>query len=219
MVFRLSGQDKGGSDHTGQGMIAEVRAYWEALRDGDMLPRRDRVDPRGIAGALEHSFLIERIGPGLARFRIAGMAFNDLMGMDIRGMPLSSLFLGDARLTLQLALERVFHAPAVLTLDLTSERGLGRPPLTAQMIVLPMLNPAGSSDLAIGCIEIQGEIGRAPRRFAIPGTRHEAISAHADTPVPVPAPDPAQAFAETPTPYIPPSRTLPGVPYLRLVKG
>jgi hypothetical protein len=89
MTFGWTGRDSGGSDHQNQGMIAELRAYWEALREGEMLPRRDRVDPRGIAGALEHSFLIERIAPGVARFRISGMVFNDLMGMDIRGMPMS----------------------------------------------------------------------------------------------------------------------------------
>ncbi|MCU0901790.1 MAG: PAS domain-containing protein [Cypionkella sp.] len=97
MAFGWTGRDSGGNDRIDQGMISEVRAYWEALRNGDMLPRRDRVDPRGIAGALEHSFLVERIAPGIARFRISGMIYNDLMGMDIRGMPMSCLFMGDAR--------------------------------------------------------------------------------------------------------------------------
>ncbi len=193
-----------------QGMIAEVRAYWEALRVGEMLPHRASVDPRGIAGALEHSFLIERIGPGLARFRIAGMVFNDLMGMDIRGMPISSLFLGEARLTLQMSLERVFHSPAILTLDLLADRGLGRPPMLARLIVLPMLGREGGSDLAIGCVEMTGEIGRAPRRFSITKSRHEVV-ANAR-----PAPARTPEFAEHPAPF---SAATPKVPYLRLVKS
>ena len=236
MGFRFSGHGSGGTQAPHQGMIAELRTYWEALRVGNALPRRDRVDPRGIAGALEHSFLIERIGPGLARFRIAGMAFNDLMGMDIRGMPISALFVGEARQTLQLSLERVFNAPAIATLNLTAEHGMGRPLMSARMILLPMLGQQGVSDLAIGCIEIAGEIGRTPRRFAIREALHEVV---AHTPpaaaqpgaVPVMHPHPlskvvvAQTFltaqsgqtgqtTQTAAPLRPA-----GVPYLRLVKG
>lgn len=224
MKFGFSGGGSDGPTPVDQGMISEVRAYWEALREGDMLPRRALVDPRGIANALEHSFLIERIAPGLARFRIAGMAYNDLMGMDIRGMPLSSLFLGEARMRLQIELERMFHGPAILSLTLGSERGLGRPPMTARMIVLPMLGQQDACNLAIGCIEITGEIGRVPRRFTIEGAKIEQVthstSAAALDALANKAPQPAQdlAFAEPPAPYAPPQPS-PGVPYLRLVKG
>ncbi|MCF8484838.1 MAG: PAS domain-containing protein [Rhodobacteraceae bacterium] len=224
MTFGFSGGGSDGPTTVDQGMISEVRAYWEALRDGEMLPRRALVDPRGIANALEHSFLIERIAPGLARFRIAGMAFNDLMGMDIRGMPISSLFLGEARMRLQMELERMFHGPAILSLELGSERGLGRPPMTARMVVLPMLGQQDDCNLAIGCIEITGEIGRAPRRFTIEGAKIEQVSHSPKAGVPDEmaqnARQPAQdlAFAETPAPFTPP-RPAPGVPYLRLVKG
>lgn len=202
-------------------MITEVRAYWEALRHDGLLPQRARIDPRGIAGALEHSFLIERIGPGLARFRIAGMAYNDLIGMDIRGMPLSSLFATEARLTLQIALERVFHGPAILTLDLTAERGLGRPGMVGRMVVLPLMGQNGVSDLGFGCIEVSGDIGRTPRRFTIDKALHEGI---ATAPLRAEQPRLAAAFAEPPAPFsaapaAPAPAARPGVPYLRLVKG
>ncbi len=211
MVLGFTGRGTGGPERIDLGMIAEVRAYWEALRDGDMLPRREKVDPRGIAGALEHSFLIERIGPGLARFRIAGMIYSDLMGMDIRGMPLSCLFLGAARTRLQTDLEAVFRAPSILTLDLEAERGLGRPALAARMVMLPMLGQSDETDLAIGCIEPAGDIGRAPRRFAIASARHEGVGAQTR--------HPATAFAEDPAPMLRPPRATIGVPHLRLVKG
>ncbi|MFN4153234.1 MAG: PAS domain-containing protein [Paracoccaceae bacterium] len=206
MTFGSKGRNSGSSGTFGSGMIAELRAYWEALREGDRLPRRDRVDPRGIAGALEHSFLIERIAPGIARFRIAGMVFNDLMSMDIRGMPVSCLFLGDARDRLQLDLERVFRAPAILTLDLLAERSLGRAPLRGRMQFLPMLGQQDDSSLAIGCLELDGDIGRAPRRFSISATRLEPLQSAAPArPLPEPAPPR-------------PPRAKPGVPHLRLVK-
>lgn len=213
MRFGWTGRGSDGSDRGDQGMIAELRAYWEALRDGEMLPRRDRVDPRGIANALEHSFLIERIAPGIARFRISGMIYNDLMGMDIRGMPMSCLFLGDARDRLQLDLERVFRAPSILTLDLLAERSLGRPHLRGRMQILPMLGNHDDSDLAIGVLELDGEIGRAPRRFSITQSHLEQVGQDATPPAPA---DPQPL----PDPILPrPPRAQPGVPHLRLVKA
>ena len=217
MKFGWSGRGSGGADLVNQGLISEVRAYWEALRDGEMLPRRDRVDPRGIANALEQSFLIERIAPGIARFRISGMVFNDLMGMDIRGMPVSCLFLGDSRDRLQLDLERVFRAPAIVTFDLLAERSLGRANLQARMQILPMLGSDGASNLAIGCLELSGEPGRAPRRFSITDSRSEAVrTGTAKIASTFVQPDPVPM-----APMLPPRppRAQPGVPHLRLVKS
>ncbi|MBN2630572.1 MAG: PAS domain-containing protein [Rhodobacteraceae bacterium] len=217
MGFGWTGRDKGGTGRSDGGMISELRAYWEALRDGEMLPRRDKVDPRGIANALEHSFLIERIAPGIARFRIAGMVYNDLMAMDIRGMPMSCLFLGDARDRLQIELERVFRTPAILTLDLLAERSLGRGNLRGRMQVLPMLGAGDTSDLAIGCLELDGEIGRAPRRFSISDAQLERVRAsHQAPPLSQDSALPSPAIA---APDLRPPRAQPGVPHLRLVKA
>ena len=78
-----STSDTGSS--SGQGgprfaLLAQVRAYWQGLRQGTALPTRDKIDPRGIAEALESTFLLERIAPGVARFRIAGLHLHDLIG-------------------------------------------------------------------------------------------------------------------------------------------
>lgn len=213
MAFDWMGRVTGTQAQKPQTLIAELRAYWEALREGETLPRRDQVDPRGIAGALEHTFLIERIGPGLARFRITGMLYNDLMGMDVRGMPLSCLFLAEARDPLQLGLERVFRTPSILTMDLIAERALGRPQLPARVQILPMLDRDDACTLAIGCMELGAEIGRAPRRFGISQMLNTEIAAPARTDAP------QQAMREiAPTAPRPP-RAQPGVPHLRLVKA
>jgi hypothetical protein len=227
MAFSFGGRGTGGRADFDPGLIAEVRAYWEALREGDMLPRRAQVDPRGIANALEHSFLIERVGEGIARFRIAGMVFNDLMGMDIRGMPVSALFLGSSRARLQTEMESVFAAPGIITFELSSERALGRGELGGRMAMMPMVGHDGLCTLAIGCIELLAEPGRPPRRFDITSSRFEAVGGRAVAPLraPVaPAPEPvisgrAPGLAEPPAPAPRPPRALKGVPHLRLVKG
>jgi hypothetical protein len=182
MAFSTSGRGPF-SDDIGQGtggprfaVLAQVRAYWQGLRHGMALPQRDMIDPRGIAEALESTFLLERVAPGIARFRIAGMHLHDLIGLDVRGMPLSTLFDPDARTRLAEGLEAVFTTPAILEMWLEAERGLGRPRLEGRMLVLPLSDAQGHSTLALGCLALAGALGRAPRRFAMMGLMREALS-------------------------------------------
>ena len=204
-------------------MLSQVRAYWEGLRHGGDLPRRDEIDPRGIAGALENTFLLERVAPGIARFRLAGMQLHDLMGMDVRGMPLSSLIDPAARNRLATALEPVFSGPAALELWLEGERGIGRPALEARLLILPLTSAGGEVGLAIGCLALHGALGRAPRRFAIAGVISEQIARSvADRRQPdgsrlnvEPEQSAAAGLAETAAPFVP--RPPRGKPNLRLV--
>lgn len=156
-------------------ILAEVRAYWEGLRRTGDIPRRDEIDPRGIAGALENTFLLERVAPGVARFRLAGMQLHDLMGMDVRGMPLTALIDPADRARMGDQLETVFAVPSTLEVRLEAERGLGRPALEARMLLLPLTSTRGVVDLALGCMAIHGAMGRAPRRFAITGVVGAAL--------------------------------------------
>ena len=178
------GQSAGGPRFA---LLAQVRAYWQGLRHGTALPLRETIDPRGIAEALESTFLLERVAPGIARFRIAGMHLHDLIGMDLRGMPLATLFDPAARTRLAEGLEAVFTTPAILELWLEAEHGLGRPQLEGRMLVLPLADAAGHTTLALGCLAMAGGMGRPPRRFAIMGLMREALVVTAtalDTPRP-----------------------------------
>lgn len=170
----------GGGDLLDTSGIAQVRAYWEALRDGESVPSRARIDPRGIAGALDRAFLIERLAPGLAQFRIAGMACNRLFGMEARGLPFSNLFLTEARLPLQIGLERVFAGPGMLHLWLRAERRAGRTETLARMDLLPLLNHAGQCTMALGCLALPEDAiseGNGPEtRFAIRSSRFDLLA-------------------------------------------
>lgn len=171
----------GGGDHviTGQRgdfqQLAEVRAYWEAKRMGAALPLRADIDPRGMAQALEQVFLVEQIAPNHGRLRLAGMHLSDLLGMDVRGMPITSLLEPVARARLSEALGGLFRGEYVLDLWLVAERGIGRPALEARMVLLPLIGSHGEPDLALGCLVTKGELGRAPRRFAIARLMREAL--------------------------------------------
>lgn len=181
-----------GGDGLDTGAMAEVRGYWEALRDGDRLPARARIDPRGMAGALDRVFLIERIAPGLAQLRIAGTACNRLFGMEARGLPLSTLFLSEARLQLQSGLERMFAGPGALHLWLRAERRVGRGEALARMELLPLLDHAGHCTMALGCLALPE--GPLPQmRFAIRSSRFDPMAgpqrADLTAPACAPAPD------------------------------
>ncbi|MFN3937833.1 MAG: PAS domain-containing protein [Gemmobacter sp.] len=144
-----------------------LRSYWDGLREDGALPRRSAVDPRGLVPVLDVALLIERIAPGHARIRVAGSRIADLMDMELRGMPLSVLFEPAAREALAIRLEQLFVRPAILEMGLEAAQGAFRPSLSGQMLLLPLSGEDGTVDRAIGCIAIEGRIGRVPRRLAI----------------------------------------------------
>ena len=147
--------------------IAQVEAYWEALRAGRLLPKRSEVDPRGLETSLENAFILERIAPGIARIRIAGSHLGALMGMEVRGMPLTALLTPDARAIRSDKIEEVCQMPAVCTLRLSADDSAGRPALEARMLLLPLKSDLGDVSRVLGCWVTQGEIGLAPRRFEV----------------------------------------------------
>ncbi|MEO0633330.1 MAG: PAS domain-containing protein [Pseudomonadota bacterium] len=207
----------------GYSAISQVEAYWEGLRGMRMMPKRSEIDPRGIESALENTFVLERIAPGMARIRIAGSHLSDLMGMEVRGMPLTSLITPPCRRQISDALEEVFQRPAVCELRLATEQGVGRPHMDARLLLLPLKSDLGDVSRILGCLVAQGDIGLSPRRFDVVGAKIRPISAPLTAPEEKPVQperiEPAQkGFAEPNTPFeahTPRS----DVPYLRLVKN
>lgn len=185
--------------------LREVRAYWEALRNDRPAPARAEVDPRGIAGALEHAFILERVAPGVGRFRVAGNRLADLAGMALHGMPLFALFAPAARDGLAVTLETVFRHAAPAELPLRGVAGFGRPALDAALLLLPLADAAGRTTMALGALAYDGRIGRSPRRFLLPDTESAARAAA----------EPCNASAPSCEGHTPPRAG----PRLRLVKG
>ncbi len=156
--------------------IRQAEAYWTALLTGDGVPMRSQIDPRGLENILEYTFVLERIAPGLARFRLAGSHLNTLAGMEVRGMPLTAFFEPSARSQISDILEQVFACPAIAELGLVSPGKLGRTHLQARMILLPLKSDLGDVSRILGVMVSDGSIGATPRRFAIPDSRVRAVS-------------------------------------------
>lgn len=151
--------------------LAQFEAYWREKRHGAIVPRRSDIDPRGIEPLLGNAFVAERIAPGLARMRIAGGHLTDLMGMEVRGMPISAFLEPGARDALAHHLVRLFDQPATLRLSLASAARPGAPALTGTLLLLPLRSDLGDISRALGCLVSSGTIGRGPRRFDITDAR------------------------------------------------
>jgi hypothetical protein len=196
-------------------ILNEVRSYWEALRSPDGLPPlRSAVDPRGISAALEHAFIADRVAPGVARFRLAGAAICDLMGMDVRGMPMLSLIDPPDRAAFGPAMETALNAPAILEMTLEAERGIGRPALQGRLLMLPLRRADGGTGLSLGCLATIGTTGRAPRRFSIARRRLTPVDGMRQTRIA--EAEPLRSMAEAPAFY---TARPTAHPHLRLVKS
>ena len=190
-------------------VLGDLRAYWESLRQGRAIPARADVEPRGIRRALDFAFILERIAPGAARFRLAGRHLIDLMGMEVRGMPVCSFLNTSSRGRLSDVLESVFRGPQIAEIRLDSPASYGRPGLDARMILLPLRSDLGDVTRALGCLIAEGEIGQGPRRFdliedrefpVIPGAKVLEPSASAAGFAEPPQPWRAAPMPETPKP-------------------
>lgn len=152
-----------------QPVLSLVEDYWDSLRDDRPMPRRDDLDPGAMTGALARAFVAERIAPGLARIRVGGSHLSVLLGMEVRGMPLSAMFAPHTRGRLAEALETAFAAPAVVRAGLSCPASIGRPELTGGLVLLPLMSATGEVKEVLGALSMGGRIGRPPRRPEIQG--------------------------------------------------
>ncbi|WBU61366.1 PAS domain-containing protein [Paracoccus albus] len=148
-------------------VVSAIRSYWDSLRRGRAVPERTDVEASGIRTVLDFAFILERIAPGAARFRLSGRHLIDLMGMEVRGMPVCSFLNPDSRGRLSDVLETVFKGPQIADIALHSRAAYGRPELRGRMLFLPLRSDLGDVTRALGCLVSEGTIGRGPRRFDI----------------------------------------------------
>lgn len=210
---------KGGNDHgSDHGIVSmterekrrrlaplrQVEAYWHGLSAENRVPLRSQIDPRGMEDALEYALLMERIAPTMAKVRVAGSHLNDLMGMQIAGMPLSSLIAPSDRDRFGQAVQHLFDDPAIVRLRLTAEGGFGKPDMEADMVLLPLRSDFGDLSRGLGALISHGRIGRTPRRFLITGIEVLPVTgqgAAEPAPVETDAAKPAPAFREEGAPF------------------
>lgn len=147
-------------------IISDVITYWDRLRADRDMPDRAEIDPREISDLLSYMFILDRTRPGVVRFRLSGTHLNELMGMEVRGMPVRALFELPERERLMANVERVFTGPSAVHLHLEAG-GQGRSALTGRMVLLPLRGTDDTISRALGVLTTEGLIGQPPRRFRV----------------------------------------------------
>lgn len=205
-VVRMSERDK----NRKLAPLRNVEAYWHGLCGENNVPLRSQIDPRGMENALEYAFLMERIAPSMAKIRVAGSHLSDLMGMQIAGMPLSSLIAPSDRERFGQAVTKLFAEPAVVRIDLKAEGGFGKPDLEGHMLLLPLRSDFGDMSRGLGVFVSDGKIGRTPRRFKITNVEvkqavatglKSGITDRRPVKVTEPEPAPMRSFQEPAKPF------------------
>ncbi len=156
--------------------VAQVEAYWHGLCEGMSLPNRQDIKPKGLDMALNNAFVLERIAPCVFRFRIAGQHLCELMGLDVSGMPISAMFMPDARDQIGKEIEEICAEPGIKEVQICAGRSLGRGALKGKLLLMPLLDEAGEITRILGCLQTSGHIGRQPRRFSIGEVLHKEIT-------------------------------------------
>ncbi|UWQ64341.1 PAS domain-containing protein [Leisingera caerulea] len=156
--------------------LRQAEAYWTALRRGDDVPSRSQIDPRGLENILSHTFILERIAPGIARFRLAGSTVNDMAGMEVRGMPITAFFTTDARKQLSSAMEHMFETPAIVELELQIEAPRLRTPREARMLMLPLRSDLGDISRVLGVLVADEGDTATSQRFSISSIEMRAVA-------------------------------------------
>jgi hypothetical protein len=156
--------------------LRQAEAYWTALRRGDDIPSRSQIDPRGLENILSQTFILERVAPGIARFRLAGQKVNDMAGMEVRGMPITAFFTPDARKQLSASLEHMFDAPAIIELELNIEATRLHGEREARMLLLPLRSDLGDVSRALGVFVSEGNPTGVSQRFSISSIEMRTVS-------------------------------------------
>lgn len=209
-------------------IIVDVLSYWETLRNGRLAPMRSELDPRKITNSLQHTFVLEYNNSQDVRFRLAGMKLNEIMGMELRGMPARALISLGCRDELCRIIDDLIMDPKIVELHLTAETD-HKTRTTARMLMLPMQNENGEICRILGCMTAQGPLMQQPQRFDIADIKKTRIVGVQETPqADFGFQEDAAAF-EGPTEFVKPElpsktnkprtkRLVAGKPYLRLVK-
>ncbi len=210
------GQER--SRRTSDMIHPEIRAlsdYWESLRAGRPVPYRAEVDPRDMRCNARNLFILEDLGAGNIRFRLAGTALVEAFGMELRGMSARTLMEGRARESFAALIEETLAEPGVGYARLTSTLPGGE---TWEVLLLPLRSDFGAIDRVLGgLVPVKG---RAPA----PGDQRLRFRIEDMTIRPVPtgaaevsAPVPIAGFAEGQAPFL--GLPAPREPGLRAIEG
>jgi hypothetical protein len=148
--------------------LRALYAYWNRLRAGRKTPLRSDIDPRDMNCDARNLFILENLGRGNIRFRLAGTAIGEAFGMELRGMNARSIMATGSRESFTALINEALEDPGIGYARLrnaTDESGIW------EINLLPLRSDFGLIDRVIGCLHpLVGAPGKnvgTPLRFRI----------------------------------------------------
>lgn len=158
---------------------SELRAlysYWNRLRAGRKTPLRSDIDPRDMACDARNLFILENLGRGNIRFRLAGTAIVDAFGMELRGMNARAIMATGSRESFTALIAETLEDPGIGYARL---RNAAEESGVWEINLLPLRSDFGVIDRVIGCLHplsgIPARATGAPLRFRIEHMSVESI--------------------------------------------
>jgi len=194
--------DEARRSRTNDMIHSEIRAlmrYWQALRGDRQVPYRAEVDPREMDCDPRSLFILEDLGQGNIRFRLAGTGLVDAFGMELSGMSARTLMDGRARESIAALIEETLAEPGVGYARLST---VAPPGEGWELLLLPLRSDFGRIDRVLGgLVPLAGSLRRKagpPLRFVID---EMSIRTAAEGELGAEAPLPVAGLAEDAAPY------------------
>ena len=195
--------------------LRSLYSYWNTLRAGRKTPLRSDIDPRDMDCDARNLFILENLGRGNIRFRLAGTAIVDAFGMEMRGMNARTIMSAGSRESFTALIAETLEDPGVGYARL---RDVGDDTALWEVNLLPLRSDFGMIDRVIGCLHplttMRRNPGLAPLRFSI---EHMTVDPIAVTVRDLDLPLPAEGFAEQRSAYQ--AGNQPDAPQLRSIQG
>ena len=147
--------------------------YWTSLRAGRIAPRKAEITAEGVGRALAgNTFILESLGGGNMRFRLAGSALFDIFGLEMRGMSALSTMIQEERAKFRSLLEAVLTKPCIGLLHLSASTPSGAE-TKAEMLLSPIKSDFDEMNRVLGVIHLlqDEEVETASRRCRIDALR------------------------------------------------
>lgn len=187
------------SDEMIHSELRSLYSYWDALRAGRKTPLRSDIDPRDMECDARNLFILENLGRGNIRFRLAGTAIVDAFGMELRGMNARAIMSTGSRESFTALITEALEDPGVGYARL---RSAADESVVWEISLLPLRSDFGMIDRVIGCLHpLSGKNSRRGQsllRFRIEQMSVDPINATVrdiDLPTPIEGfADPARTF-------------------------
>lgn len=154
--------------HPGSRQLFE---YWSDLRAGRPAPYKAEVTAQGIGRTLaSNTFILENLGDGNLRFRLAGSRLYDIFGLEVRGMSALSIMNDASRARFRTLIADAMDSACVGVCHLSAVTPDGKS-TALEMIFAPLRSDFDQMNRMLGAVhvldEAEEELVRAPRRCDI----------------------------------------------------